>query len=98
MRTLLLLVAALLQIYFFVLLARLVFDYVQLFARDWRPRGFLLVLAEAVYTLTDPPLRLLRRFIPPLRLGPVALDLSFFALFILVQVLRVIVSNLAYQV
>lgn len=98
MRTLLLLIADLLQIYFFFLLARLVFDYVQLFARDWRPRGVLLVVAEAVYTVTDPPLRLLRRFIPPLRLGPVALDLSFFAVFILVQVLQVVFRSLAYQV
>ena len=63
--------------YFLILMARLVFDYVQLFARSWEPKGFVLVLAEAVYTVTDPPLKFLRRFIPPLRLGQVSLDLSF---------------------
>jgi YggT family protein len=81
------LLALLLWLYFLVLIARLVFDYVQLFARGWRPRGVMLVLAEGVYTLTDPPLRALRRVIPPLRLGAVSLDLSFLVLIILIQVL-----------
>ncbi len=80
------LVVLLLQIYFIVLIARLVLDYVQMFARSWTPRGPLLVVAEAVYTLTDPPLRALRRVIPPLRLGQVSLDLSFLVLIIAVQV------------
>lgn len=79
--------ALLLWLYFLVLIARLVFDYVQLFARAWRPRGVMLVLAEGVYSLTDPPLRALRRVIPPLRLGVVSLDLSFLVLIILIQVL-----------
>lgn len=81
------LLALLLWLYFLVLIARLVFDYVQLFARGWRPRGVMLVLAEGVYTVTDPPLRALRRVIPPLRLGAVSLDLSFLVLIILIQVL-----------
>jgi len=74
----------LLWFYFLILMARLVFDYVQLFARSWEPKGFVLVLAEAVYTVTDPPLRFLRRFIPPLRLGQVSLDLSFLVLVLLI--------------
>lgn len=57
--------------------ARFVFDWVRVLARDWRPHGFLLVLAEIVYTATDPPIRLLRRIIPPLRLGPVAIDFAW---------------------
>lgn len=81
------LLALLLWLYFLVLIARLVFDYVQLFARGWRPRGVMLVLAEGVYSLTDPPLRALRRVIPPLRLGAVSLDLSFLVLIILIQIL-----------
>jgi YggT family protein len=60
---------------------------VQVFARDWRPHGVLLVLAEAIFTVTDPPLKFLRRFIPPLRLGMVAMDLSFMVLFIVVLIL-----------
>jgi YggT family protein len=69
-----------LLVYVIVLLLRLVFDWIQVFARDWRPRGLTLVLAETTYTLTDPPLRLLRRIIPPLRLGGVQLDLGYLIL------------------
>ncbi len=60
-----------------LLWVRFVFDWVQVFARSWTPRGPLLVLLEVVYSITDPPVKALRRFIPPLRLGSVALDLSF---------------------
>lgn len=76
----------LLWLFFILLIARLVLDYIQMFARSWRPTGFVLVLAEIVYTITDPPLRALRRVIPPLRLGAVSLDLSFLVLIVLVQV------------
>jgi YggT family protein len=72
---------------FFVLhIARLVLDYIQMFARSWRPSGPLLVVAELIYTLTDPPLKALRRLIPPLRIGSVTLDLSFLVLVVLVQI------------
>lgn len=80
-------IASVLWIYLIVLIARIVIDYVVMFARDWRPHGVVLVIVEVIYTLTDPPLKLLRRVIPPLRIGGVALDLAFLALFILLQVL-----------
>ena len=76
-----------LWIYFGVLLARLVFDYVQMFARSWRPSGPLVVLLEVIYSVTDPPLKALRRVIPPLRLGNVAFDLGFLVLIIGIQIL-----------
>jgi YggT family protein len=76
-----------LTIYLVILIGRMIFGWVQVFARDWRPTGFLLVLAEAIFTVTDPPLKFLRRFIPPLRLGMVAMDLSFMVLFIVVLIL-----------
>ena len=76
-----------LWLFFLLLIARLVLDYVQMFARSWRPSGFALVIAEVVYTATDPPIRALRRVIPPLRLGQVSLDLSFLVLIIAVQIL-----------
>lgn len=85
------LLSFLLFLYMLVLLGRLVFDWVQVFSRDWRPKGVLLVLAEAVYTLTDPPLRALRKVIPPLRIGGIALDLAFIALFFLVSIARSLV-------
>lgn len=76
----------LLLLYLLVLIGRLVFDWIQVFSRDWRPRGPLLLVAELVYTLTDPPLNWLRRYIPPLRLGAVALDLGFIILFLAVSI------------
>jgi YggT family protein len=76
-----------LTIYLVLLIGRMIFGWVQVFARDWRPSGVLLVLAEAIFTVTDPPLKFLRRFIPPLRLGMVAMDLSFMVLFIVVLIL-----------
>jgi len=73
-----------LTIYLVLLLGRLVISWIQAFSRSWSPTGIVLILAEVVYTATDPPLRLLRRFIPTLRLGTVALDLSFMVLFFVV--------------
>jgi YggT family protein len=77
-----------------VLIFRLVMDYVFQFARSWHPGRAMVVVLEAAYTVTDPPLKLLRRFIPPLRFGGVALDLSFFVLLIVVYVLLSIVGGL----
>jgi YggT family protein len=74
-------------IFLLLLIGRLVLDWIQVFARDWRPRGPVLVVAELIYTATDPPLKLLRRLIPPLRLGSVQLDLAFFILFVITYVL-----------
>jgi YggT family protein len=76
-----------LMCFLIVLIFRLVMDYVFMFARSWTPGKPMVVLLEGAYTVTDPPLKLLRRFIPPLRLGGVALDLSFFVLMIIVYIL-----------
>jgi YggT family protein len=67
-------------LFFICLIIRLVFDWIQVFARDWKPRGIVLVGAEAVYTVTDPPLKALRSVLPPLRIGQVQLDLAFLVL------------------
>ncbi|GAA3172658.1 MULTISPECIES: YggT family protein [Streptomyces] len=76
-----------------VLIFRLVMDYVFQFARSWQPGKAMVVILEAAYTITDPPLKLLRRVIPPLRLGGVALDLSFFVLMIIVYILITVVRS-----
>jgi YggT family protein len=84
-----------LTIYLVVLIGRMIFSWIQAFARDWRPSGILLVIAEGIFTITDPPLKFLRRFIPTLRLGMVALDLSFMVLFfVIVILLEVVVPHL----
>ena len=67
----------LLWVFIGLLWIRFVVDWVQVFARSWTPKGILLVLLEVVYSVTDPPIKALRRVIPPLRIGSIALDLSF---------------------
>ena len=88
-------VNTLLLIYLLLLLARVILEYIPIFNREWRPKGFGLVLAEVVYTVTDPPLRFFRRLIPPLRLGPIALDLGFPLTMLVVFVLLSITGAIA---
>jgi YggT family protein len=85
----------LLTIYLVILVGRMIFGWIQAYARSWHPTGLVLVLAEIIFTATDPPLKFLRRYIKPLRLGTVALDLSFMVLFFAVLILRsAVVPNL----
>ncbi len=94
MRLVFQIVAMVLFVYWIILIARLILDLVQMFARSWEPRGPLLVIAEGIYTVTDPPLRLLRRLIPPIRIGGLSFDLAFLILLIGLQVLISITLNL----
>ena len=75
-----------------LLWVRFIVDWVQIFARSWTPRGVLLVALEVVYSITDPPIKALRRVIPPLRIGSISLDLSFLIVmigaYVLLQVNR----------
>ncbi len=64
-------------LYFFVLWGRFILDLVRGVNRSWRPHGFALVLVEAVYTVTDPPLKFFRRMLPPLSIGPIAFDFGW---------------------
>ena len=84
-----------LMLFQLALILRIVYDAVQGFARDWRPQKLALVLASGVYSTTDPPIKALRRLIPPLRLGGVQLDLAFLVLFIVVLILMAVTSGLA---
>ena len=87
-------IEAALIIFLLLLIGRLVLEVLQSFARQWRPTGVVLVIAEAVYTVTDPPLKFLRRYIRPVRLGNVSLDLSFTVLFLVVWILIIFVPGL----
>ena len=89
------LVYLLLELFFIALIARLVFDWVQSCARSWRPRGASLVAASAVYSVTDPPMKLSRRWFRPLRLGAMSLDLGFIVLAIAVVIAMYVVRGLA---
>ena len=77
-----------LYIYIGLLLARLVAEWVQAFARSWTPHGPLLVILEIVYSATDPPINFVRRFVPPIRIGSVAIDVAFIIVLIFVYVLQ----------
>ena len=88
------LLANILQIFLFALLGRLIFDYVQMFSKTWRPRGLVLYLVEAIYTITDKPMQFVGRFVPPLRLGAISLDMSFIVLFFGTQLLIGLVRQL----
>ena len=80
-------------VFFVAMWVRFVMDWVQVFSRSWRPRGPVLVLAEASYSLTDKPLRTVRRIIPPLRLGGAAIDLGWSLLMIATLILMSIVGG-----
>ncbi|MFT4124235.1 MAG: YggT family protein [Microbacteriaceae bacterium] len=66
-----------LTLFIVVMWVRLVLDLVVTFVRGWRPHGLGLVLAEATFTITDPPIKLARRLVPPVRFGGIALDLAW---------------------
>jgi YggT family protein len=85
----------LLQIYLLFLVSRLLFDLAINVNRSWRPRGLLLVVAEITMTLTDPPLKLVRRLVPNVRLGMISLDLSFGIVWIIVILARLLLASLS---
>ena len=95
MRVVLEVASFVLLVFFILLIARLVFDYVMMFARSWRPSGVAAVGLEVVYSVTDPPLKALRRVIPPLRLGNFSIDLGFMVLLFVVYVLMQVVQSAA---
>jgi len=87
MSSILSLIYWLLNLFLIALIGRLILDYIRIFSPNFRPRGFLLALAELIYSVTDRPLSFVRRFVPPLRLGGISLDLSFIVVFFVVQLL-----------
>ena len=74
-----------------VLLARFIIDWVQLLARSWRPQGIVAAFCEAIFTITDPPLRAVRGVIPPIRMGGAMLDLSPMVLLIGIYIVQILV-------
>lgn len=79
--------ATVLWLYWLIMIGRLVLDFVAVFVRGWQPRGPLLLIAEAIFTVTDPPIKAVRRVVPPIRLGSVSFDLAFLIVLIAVQLL-----------
>jgi YggT family protein len=86
--------ATVLWLYWLTFIARLILDLVQAFSRSWRPTGFILIITEFVFTITDPPLKFLRRFIKPIRLGNFSFDLAFLIVLVALNILIGVVQNL----
>ena len=98
MALLLQIVSSILLVFLILLFARFVVDWVMVLARSWRPQGLVAAGLEVVYSTTDPPLKAVRKVIPPLNLGTIRLDLGFMVLLLGVILLRSLVRSLAYSV
>ena len=98
MSLLLQIVSSVLLVFLILLFARFVVDWVMVLARSWRPQGLVAAGLEVVYATTDPPLKAVRKVIPPLNLGTIRLDLGFMVLLIAVILLRSVLDRLAYSV
>ena len=85
----------LLWLFRLLLIGRIIIEFVRVFARQWRPAGGPAVAMELLFSATDPPIKLLRRLIPTVRLGGVGFDLSVIVLFIVVWILMAVVYGLA---
>lgn len=85
----------LLFIFWLLLIGRIIVEFIRTFARDWRPTGIVVIILEAIFTVTDPPVKLLRRLIPPISLGGVRLDLSIMVLLFIVFILMSLVQGAA---
>ena len=81
-----------------LLISRVIVEFIRSFARDWRPTGVVVILLEVIFTVTDPPVKLLRRLIPPVNLGGIRLDLSIMVLLFVVFILMSIVGRLGQPV
>jgi len=83
-----------LDLFKFALFARIIIDYVRMFAKNWRPNSILLAFFEFIYSITDPAMKYVGRFVPPLRLGGIAIDLSFIVLLIAINLLQNVIRAL----
>ena len=80
-----------LDLFKYALFIRLIIDYARIFARNWRPNSFLITFFEFIYAITDPPMKFVGRFVPPLRLGGVSIDLSFIVLLIAANIAQAVI-------
>ena len=85
-----------LWVFLLLLFARMILSWVPVLVRDWEPRGPMLVVAEIIYSITDPPLRVLRKVLRPVRIGNIMLDLAFIGLTIIVLILREVNSRVFF--
>nr|WP_120492255.1 YggT family protein [Corynebacterium lactis] len=91
MHSVLLVLLILLQLFTYLLLARIVIEMIQSFSRSWRPGRVFSSIGEVIFVITDPPVKLLRRLIPPMPMGGLMMDMSVLVLFFVLMILRFII-------
>ncbi|AYJ32157.1 YggT family protein [Corynebacterium xerosis] len=96
MQTFLGILLILVQLFTYLLLARIVIEMIQSFSRSWQPGRAFSVVGEIIFTITDPPVKLLRRVIPPMPMGGVQLDVSVLVLFFILMILRAVLAGFAF--
>lgn len=96
MQTFLGILLILVQLFTYLLLARIVIEMIQSFSRSWQPGRAFSVVGEITFTITDPPVKLLRRVIPPMPMGGVQLDVSVLVLFFILMILRAVLAGFAF--
>ena len=96
MQTFLGILLILVQLFTYLLLARIVIEMIQSFSRSWQPGRAFSVVGEIIFTITDPPVKLLRRVIPPIPMGGVQLDVSVLVLFFILMILRAVLAGFAF--
>ncbi|QTH59075.1 YggT family protein [Corynebacterium hindlerae] len=86
--------ALLLKIYLDLLIVRIVIEMIQSFSRQFRPPRWFALIAEPIFMVTDPPVKAVRKLVPPIQMGGVAMDVSILLLFLIIQVLLFIVLTI----
>lgn len=92
MSSLLLVLLILLNLFTYLLFARIIIEMIQSFSRAWRPGRVFSSVGEVIFVITDPPVKLLRRLIPPMNMGNVMVDMSVLVLFFVLMILRVVLQ------
>lgn len=85
----------LIRIFVLILILRIIVEMIQSFSRNYRPQRWFVMIAEPVFVITDPPVKGLRRLIPPLNMGGVALDMSVLVLFFGLQILVMVLASIS---
>ena len=92
MNEILLVLLWLIRLYVLILILRIIIEMIQSFSRNWRPQRWFTIVAEPLFVLTDPPVKSLRKLIPPIQLGGVGLDVSVLVLFFGLQLLSMLLG------
>lgn len=94
MSTVISILLLLVRIYRWILIFRIIIEMIGSFSRDFRPPRWFSLMSEPLFLVTDPPVKALRRLIPPLRMGNIGLDMSVLVLFFALQLVQILLSSM----